>query len=114
MIKLIALVKKKPTMSTAAFREYWVNVHAPLARAIPGMRGYRINVADDPGSMPAAPYDGSAEIWFDDRAAMEAGLSSPQNDTAGADVENFTADLVFMVCEDEAVIIDQTAREHAS
>ena len=54
MVKLIALVKRKSSMSVAEFRAYWGDVHAPLARAIPGMRGYRINVADDPGSMPAA------------------------------------------------------------
>ena len=108
MIKLIALVKKKPSMTMAQFKAYWLDVHAPLARKIPGMRGYRINVADDPGAMAPAPYDGSAEIWFDDRAAMEAGLASPENDVAGADVDNFTEDLVFMVCEDEAIIIDQT------
>lgn len=111
MIKLIALVKKKPSMTTAQFRDYWVGTHAPLARKIPGMRGYRINVADDPGGMAAAPYDGSAEIWFDDRAAMEAGLSSPENDVAGGDVVNFADELAFMVCEDEAIIIDQCTEE---
>ena len=111
MIKLVALVKRKSTLSQEDFRDYWVNVHAPLARRIPGMRGYRINVADDPGAMPPAPYDGSAEIWFDDRGAMEKGLSSPENDVAGADVVNFADELAFMVCEHEAVIIDQGAAE---
>ena len=108
MIKLIALVRKKPSMTMAQFKAYWIDVHAPLARKIPGMRGYRINVADDPGAMAPAPYDGSAEIWFDDRAAMEEGLASPENDVAAGDVDNFTEELVFMVCEDEAFIIDQT------
>ncbi|MCR9121691.1 MAG: EthD family reductase [Phyllobacteriaceae bacterium] len=114
MIKLIALVKKKRSMTVGEFRDYWINVHAPLARKIPGMRGYRINVAGAPGDMTPAPYDGTAEIWFDDRAAMEAGLSSPENDVAGGDVVNFTDDLVFLVCEDEAVIIDQCAAEIAA
>ncbi len=108
MIKLIALVKKKPSMTTEDFRDYWINVHAPLAKRIPGMRGYRINVADDPGDMPQAPYDGSAEIWFDDRSAMQRGLASPENDVAGGDVVNFTDELVFMICDDEAVILDQS------
>ncbi len=111
MIKLIALVRKKPDMPVAAFRDYWVNTHAPLARAIPGMRGYRINVADDPGDMPTAPYDGSAEIWFDDRAAMVAGLASPENDVAGGDTANFADEVTFLVCEGEAVIVDQTRAE---
>ena len=109
MIKLIALVRKKAGMSTQAFRDHWINTHAPLARKIPGMRGYRINIADEPGDMPQAPYDGSAEIWFDDRAAMVAGLSSPENDVAGGDTANFADDVTFLVCEDEAIVIDQTA-----
>lgn len=114
MIKLIALVKKKSSMTTEEFRDYWVNTHAPLARQIPGMRGYRINVADNPGDMTPAPYDGSAEIWFDDRPAMEAGLSSPENDVAGGDVVNFADDLAFMICEDEAIVIDQSKMERAA
>ncbi|MBO6757268.1 MAG: EthD family reductase [Roseibium sp.] len=113
MIKLIALVKKKSGMSVGAFKDYWVNTHAPLAKTIPGMRGYRINVADPGGDLPAAPYDGSAEIWFDDRAAMLKGLASPENDIAGADVANFADDLVFLVCENEAVILDASGREWA-
>lgn len=114
MIKLIALVRKKASMTTEEFRDYWINVHAPLAKRIPGMRGYRINVADDSAGMPPAPYDGSAEIWFDDRPAMQRGLASPENDVAGGDVANFTDDLVFMVCDDEAVILDQSRMTSAS
>lgn len=108
MIKLIALVKKKAGMPVDAFRDYWINTHAPLARRIPGMRGYRINVANDPGDMPQAPYHGSAEIWFDDRPAMVAGLGSPENDVAGGDTANFADEVTFLVCEDEAIVIDQT------
>ncbi|CAN0576148.1 unnamed protein product, partial [Ectocarpus sp. 12 AP-2014] len=37
MIKLVALVRRRPDLSKEAFADYWVNVHAPLAAAIPGM-----------------------------------------------------------------------------
>lgn len=106
MIKLVALVTKKEGLSRDAFRDYWIRSHAPLARRIPGMRGYRINVAGNPGNMPPAPYDGSAEIWFEDRASMEAGLSSPQGEIAGADTDRFAESVTFLVC-DEHVVIDQ-------
>ena len=97
MIKLVALVTRKPGMSDAAFRDYWTGTHAPLAAKIPGMRGYRINVAGAAGDLPGAPYDGSAEIWFDDRAAMEAGLASPEGVVAGDDTAHFTNDIVFVI-----------------
>ncbi len=104
MIKLVALVKKKPDLSPEAFREYWIGTHAPLAAAIPGMRGYRINISGDPGDLPHAPYDGSAEIWFDDRPAMEAGLASDQGVVAGDDTAHFTSDIQFLVTEEHVIL----------
>lgn len=91
-------------MGQQAFRDYWLTVHAPLAAAIPGMLGYRINIAGDPGAQPPAPYDGSAEIWFDDRAAMEAGLASEQGRVAGADTAHFTAAITFLVTEEHVIL----------
>lgn len=108
MIKLVALVRRKFDLSKEAFADYWVNVHAPLAAAIPGMRGYRINIAGDAGGMPAAAYDGSAEIWFDSREAMQAGLASPENDIAAKDTENFLDHLEFLVT-DEHIILPKDA-----
>jgi uncharacterized protein (TIGR02118 family) len=103
-VKLIALVTRKPGLSQAQFARYWREVHAPLAAAIPGMRGYRINVAGDPGEMAPAPYDGSAEIWFDSRAAMAAGLGSPQGKVAGDDTAHFAASVTFLITEETIVI----------
>ena len=108
MIKLVALVTRKSGMTPEAFRDYWLRIHAPLAAQIPGMRGYRINVAGEPGGMRPAPYDGSAEIWFDSREAMDAGLGSPEGQTAGDDTEHFTDEIVFLVTE-ETVIVDGSA-----
>jgi uncharacterized protein (TIGR02118 family) len=110
MIKLVALVRKRADMSGAAFADYWLHAHAPLAAAIPGMRGYRINIAGDPGAMLPAGFDGSAEIWFDDRAAMEAGLASPEAAIAGADVARFAEPVRFLVCEEHVIL---PARAHA-
>ncbi len=104
MIKLVVLVRKHAEMSEAEFAAYWLGVHAPLAAAIPGMRGYRINIAGDPGTLTAAPYDGSAEIWFDSRTAMEAGLASPEGLQAGTDVAAFAAGLEFLVTEEHVIL----------
>jgi len=109
MIKLVALVRRKASLSKTAFADYWVNVHAPLAAAIPGMRGYRINIAGDAGDMPAADYDGSAEIWFDSQEAMDAGLASPENDIAGKDTENFLDHLEFLVVDEHVILPKDTA-----
>jgi uncharacterized protein (TIGR02118 family) len=107
MIKLVALVRRKAGLSNAAFRDHWLGVHAPLAAAIPGMRGYRINIAGDPGAQPPAPYDGSAEIWFDSRAAMEAGLASDEGRIAGADTAHFAEAITFLVTEEHVILPQQ-------
>lgn len=104
MVKLVALVRKRPDLSAEAFADYWTRTHAPLAAAIPGMRGYRINIARDPGAMAPAPFDGSAEIWWDSRQAMEAGLASPQGIVAGEDVANFAESLQFLDTDEHVVI----------
>jgi uncharacterized protein (TIGR02118 family) len=109
MIKLVALVKRRADLTRDAFADHWLRVHAPLAAAIPGMRGYRINIAGDPGAMLPAGFDGSAEIWFDDRKAMEAGLASPEAAVAGEDVARFAEPVQFLVC-DEHVILPGGAR----
>ena len=73
------------------------------------MRGYRINVAGDPGELEAADYDGSAEIWFDDRAAMEAGLSSAEGVIAGDDTAHFTESIEFLVTEEHVILPREAA-----
>ena len=60
MIKLVASCDKETMACRGGFRDYWLETHAPLAAAIPGLRGYRINIAGDAGEQPPAPYDGSA------------------------------------------------------
>jgi uncharacterized protein (TIGR02118 family) len=104
MVKLVALVRRRPGMTPEGFADYWLRIHAPLAARIPGMLGYRINLAGDPGSLSAAPYDGSAEIWFASREAMEAGLASPEGAVAGEDVSNFAEPIAFLVTDEHVVI----------
>ena len=66
MIKVIALLKKKPGYSQEEFRRRWVEDHTRLSAQLPGLKGYRINIAlpDQPEVLarPAArgPGQGSA------------------------------------------------------
>ena len=43
MVKMIALVKKRPRMSRKAFARYWLEEHTKLS-AVNGMRRYVINL----------------------------------------------------------------------
>jgi uncharacterized protein (TIGR02118 family) len=94
MIKLTILYGK-PT-DPAAFDEHYANTHAPLASKIPGLQRYewgKVNSLD--GSEP--PYYLIADLWYEDMAAMGAGMGSPEGTAAGADVENFASGGVTVV-----------------
>jgi uncharacterized protein (TIGR02118 family) len=103
MVKLIVLVKKREGMSREDFRRYWLEVHTKLSTRIPGMRGYRINVALDEQDPGAAPYDGSAEIWWDSVEAFRLGNTSPEGIVAGQDTHNFCEKVEFLFTEEYVI-----------
>ena len=74
MVKLIYCISKKPEMSVEQFQTYWRETHAPIAAAIPGLRRYvQCHVVPELYARQAPPYDGAAELWFDDLDAMRVG-----------------------------------------
>ena len=80
MIKSVSLLTRRPEFTHEQFVRHWVEIHAPLAHAVPGMRRYVQNHIEGTRTRPDIPetlvdVDGIAETWFDDREAM-AGLTS--------------------------------------
>ena len=67
MVKVFALMPRRPELSPEEFRRHWREVHAPLVRRIRSVRRY---VQSSP--LEPAPFDGVAEIWLDDLAAVGA------------------------------------------
>ena len=74
---------------TAAFDHHYREVHAPLARKIPGLRRFETNAG--PVMTPEGPSDVHliAILHFDDMAAIAAAFASPEGQAAAADVANF-------------------------
>jgi uncharacterized protein (TIGR02118 family) len=81
MFKAIILLTRREDTSHEAFREWWLERHAPLARQLPGVRRLVFDVVED-GS---APYDGVSELWFDDLDAFEAAYASAIGARVAAD-----------------------------
>ena len=74
MIKIVALVRKNDDLTHDEFVRYWQDHHAPLVAQLPGLRRYIQNPAVDLGR--ERPYDGCAELWYDDLDAVrDAGRS---------------------------------------
>src|SRR5947209_1256036 len=76
MIKSLSLLTRRPELSHEQFMRHWVEIHAPLAHAVPGLRRYVQNHIQGERTRPDIPttevaVDGVAELWYDDRAAMD-------------------------------------------
>ena len=84
----------------AAFDEHYVSKHIPLVQKIPNLSRFESGkvLGTPDGSTP--PFYYLAELSFDDAAAMEAALASPEGQAAGADVETFaTGGATVMIAE---------------
>ena len=106
MIKVLVAIHKKPGMSREEFSRYWQEVHAPLAEKMPGVRRYIINPAIEVPGMSEPAFDGLAELWFDDVAAMEAAFASPAGRETSGDVAAFAQPgrMLFVVAEEIAIV----------
>jgi uncharacterized protein (TIGR02118 family) len=97
-VKLIALLKARPGMTRDEFARRWIEAHAPLTLRFPNLKGYRMNVPLDEyqeieGELP---YDGTAELWWDSLAEMQADYASKEAEAAVADVKTFTRELIHI------------------
>ncbi|HTX16501.1 MAG TPA: EthD domain-containing protein [Candidatus Baltobacteraceae bacterium] len=109
MIKLVYCITKKPGLTDEQFFDYWKNVHGPIGARIPHLRrlvqSRRIAI---PGDTHPPDYDGLAELWFDDEAALLAARQSPEWKASTADELNFIdhSRVAYFVSR-EHIILDQ-------
>jgi uncharacterized protein (TIGR02118 family) len=107
VIKLVYCITKKPDMTDEEFFHYWKNVHGPIGARIPGLRrlvqSHRIHVT---GDARPADYDGMAELWFDDMAALLEARESPEWQVSGEDEQNFIdrSRVAYFISEEHEII----------
>lgn len=87
MAKLIAMYKQPA--DAKAFDEYYYSTHVPIAKKIPGLRGYE--VSDGPVATPAgaSTYHLVATLSFDSMSAIQQALNSPEGAATAADLGKF-------------------------
>jgi len=90
MIKLVYCITRRRGMTLEEFSRYWREVHGPIGRRIPGLRRLvQSHPVPHPRDMAPRDFDGMAELWFDDMAALEAARGSPEWRASSADEANF-------------------------
>ena len=107
MVKLIALLKRKPGMSPDEFARRWLTEHTKLSSQLPGLLEYRINIAtqQQPEGEGREPlYDGTAELWWESVEAMEASFGSDISKRAGADADEFCEVRLHLYTEEHFVV----------
>jgi uncharacterized protein (TIGR02118 family) len=109
MIKSLTLLTRKAGLTHEQFMRHWVDIHAPLALKVPGIRRYvqthileERTRADIPSS--GGEIDGIAELWYDDREAMQKAIASPEGRALYADGALFIGAVKTFTTEELVVI----------
>jgi uncharacterized protein (TIGR02118 family) len=108
-IKRASLLARKPGISHEEFVKHWVEIHAPMARACPGIGRYTLTIIKSSSTRKdVAPFeiqvDGIAELWFKDQAAFEAYSTSPATKRLRDDGATFIGREIDFVAEEKVII----------
>ena len=89
MLKFMVVLYRRSDLTQSQFRQHLEHIHAPLAKKLPSLKQYKQNhVTEDPRRKHPG-WDAIVELFFDDRASMEAAWASPQGAASDADLPNF-------------------------
>ena len=108
MVKVFALIPRRPDVTEHFFHEHWAGPHAELAKRITTLRRYvqSHRIATEVVGLPDAIYEGIAEVWFDD-VATAAGMGEDPDyaEHAHLDEPNFIdVDRLGFVIADEVFV----------
>lgn len=76
--KRMTFFRRKSNLSVEEMLRYWRGTHGPLAASVPGLRRYvQSAMLSVVGDQREPHFDGAAQIWFEDDAALQAAVHSP-------------------------------------
>src|SRR6266576_6967268 len=109
MIKSVSLLTRKAGLSHEQFVKHWLEVHAPLAHAVPGLRRYVQSHIVGERTRPDIPatdveIDGIAELWYDDREVMARAHASPQAKALFDDGALFIGRIKTFTVEEQQIV----------
>ena len=104
MFRVHIWLKRKDGMTTEDFTDYWLNRHAPISRdGYANLKGYVVNVVTRVPEGQQAPYDGVAELTWEDRDGFKADMASDAAKRGTKDIAAFTAGFGLLFVEQHVV-----------
>jgi uncharacterized protein (TIGR02118 family) len=111
LVKAVSFFKRRGGTSVEAFQDYWRTRHPEIVTKLPGVRRYvqsHTRLGAYRGGEPV--YDGIAEVWFEDSAAMRALRDTPEMAAVQADEARFIdRSTMGLVITDDHVVKDGAA-----
>jgi uncharacterized protein (TIGR02118 family) len=102
MVKLSVLYGQP--QDPGAFDRHYNQVHAPLAKKIPGLKGFTTDKPMAVNPQEKSPYYLIATLYWENMQAFQEGLQSSEGQTTAADLQNFaTGGATLLVGELEVV-----------
>lgn len=102
MVKVIALIKRRKSLSRAEFLDHWLVAHPPVVWSLPGVRRYVQNPALEHSKR--WPYDGAAELWFDTLKDVAIAFDSEQAGPMHEHEEEFIEEVTWFLAEEVEVL----------
>lgn len=112
--KRMTFFKRKSNLGREEMLRYWRGTHGPLAASVPGLRRY-VQSATLPAAYEQGEsrFDGAAQIWFEDDAALQAAVCSPRfRESVKPDEANFVdtdAAVTLSIEEEHRIVWPQAA-----
>ena len=105
MIKAMVLLRRPPGWTRERFHRWWLDEHVAHGKKLPNLRKYRVCLVTGSTSHEGRePWDGIAELWFDDRAALEAAWASDIGRVALAHSRESHSDRLVLITEEHELI----------
>jgi uncharacterized protein (TIGR02118 family) len=113
VIKLLSLLTRKDGTTHEEFVRHWLEIHAPLAHAVPGIRRYVQSHITGTRSRPDIPdtdveVDGIAELWYDDLEAFQRAAATPEMQRLTDDGALFIGRIKTYLVEEKPIIPPQS------
>ena len=109
--KALSVIKRKAELSAQQFQHEWAVVHAPMARGVPGLRGFtRSEIVEEqfrpdiPAFPMDGPLDGFTESWWDSPASRAQTIASVEGKAWFAHGSTFIGHVRSILLEERVVI----------